>query len=356
MPPLSFEEARAQFPVLERIAYLNAGTFGPIGRTTAEAVQAELERDVADGRSGMPYFGRVMGLRQAMRASLAALVSADPLQVALTASTTDGCNIVLAGLGLGPADEIVTTTDEHFGLIGPLAASAARVVVVAPDPEAIRAAVTPRTRLLALSQVLWTTGRVLPVRELREATGIPVLVDGAQSVGATSVDAAGLDFLTISGQKWLCGPDSTGALVVADPDRLRVASPSYFSQAGYEPDGRFEPRPGAARFESNWWPPSSLAGLLAAIEVRPAWAFDHAAAVAARCRALLATRVDVVTPDPCSTLVAFRAPGDPSELVETLATAGVHVREIPGTGLIRVSCGWWTSDGDLDRLLAALPA
>ena len=65
---------------------------------------------------------------------------------------------------------------------------------------------------------------------------------------------------------------------------------------------------------------------------------------------------EIVTPDPCSTLVAFRAPGDPSELVETLATAGVHVREIPGTGLIRVSCGWWTSDGDLHRLMAALPA
>ena len=100
----------------------------------------------------------------------------------------------------------------------------------------------------------------------------------------------------------------------------------------------------------------SLAGLLAAIEARPAWAFDHAAAVAERCRALLAYRVDVVTPDPRSTLVAFRAPGDPSALVETLSAAGVHVREIPGTGLIRVSCGWWTSDDDLDRLMAAVPA
>ncbi len=348
--------ARSAFPVLEQIAYLNAGTFGPLASATVAAAHSALERDLREGRTGLPFFASAMELRQTVRERLAAFVSADPLQVALTGSTTDGCNIVLSGLGLGPDDEIVTTTDEHFGLLGPLGASSARVIVVEPDPDSIKAAVTPRTRLLALSQVLWTTGRVLPVRELREATGIPVLVDGAQSVGAIPVAATGSDFLTISGQKWLCGPDSTGALIVADPDRLEVTSPSYFSQATYEPDGHFEPRPGAARFEPNWWPSSSLAGLLAAMESRPAWAFDHAAAVAERCRELLSTRVEVVTPDPCSTLVAFRAPGESAALVETLAAAGVHVREIPRRGLIRVSCGWWTSDGDIDRLVAALPA
>src|SRR4029079_6642433 len=131
---------------------------------------------------------------------------------------------------------------------------------------------------------IWTTGRVLPVRELRAETGIPILVDGAQSVGAIPVAAAGLDYLTISGQKWLCGPDATGALVVADPDGLRISAPSYFSQADYESDGQSGPKPGAARFDPGWWPPSSLAGLLAALDCRPSWALDHAAAVGARLR------------------------------------------------------------------------
>jgi len=354
---VTFEEARAQFPVLEKIAYLNAGTFGPISRPTYQAVSGELERDYREGRSGGPNFVRVMELREQVRDRIAALVGAEPLQVTLTTSTTEGCNIVLGGLGLGPDDEIVTTTDEHFGLLGALATSGARIVVVAPDAEAIRAAVTPRTRLLALSQVIWTTGRILPVLDLRAQTGIPVLVDGAQSVGAIPVSAAGLDYLTVSGQKWLCGPDATGALVVADPERLAVSAPSYFSQTAYEPNGRFEPKPGAARFDTGWWPASSLSGLLAALDGRPSWAFDHAASAAERCRQLLADMVEVVSPLEAerSTLVAFRPAAPPAEIVEALHAANVHVREIPNAGLVRVSCGWWTSDDDLDRLLAALP-
>ena len=345
------EEGRSLFPVLERLAYLNAGTFGPIARPTAAAVQEQLDADLVDGRFGKEYFERMLELRKQARVVLGGLVGAAPEQVALTGSTTDGCNIVLAGLDLQPENEIVTTTEEHFGLLGPVHASGARVVAVEPDPAAILAAVTPRTRLLALSQVLWTSGRALPLRELREQTGVPVLADGAQSVGAIPVDATGLDFLTISGQKWLCGPDSTGALVVADPDRLRIARPSYFSQKGYEPSGSFEPADGAARFDPGWLSSAVLAGLLAAIAGRPDWAYDQAAAQATRCRELLAPLAEVVSGD--TTLVAFRHE-DPPALVEQLAATGVIVREIPKTGLVRVSCGWWTNEDDLQRLVGAL--
>lgn len=345
------EEARALFPVLARRAYLNAGTFGPLAKPTVAAVREQLDADLADGRSGKDYFERMLELRRRVREAVGGLVGAPAALVALTGSTTDGCNIVIAGLDLAPEDEIVTTTEEHFGLLGPIHASGARVVVVEPDPDAIRGAVTPRTRLLALSQVLWTSGRALPVRELREQTGVPVLVDGAQSVGAIPVDAAGLDFLTISGQKWLCGPDSTGALVVADPERLRVARPSHFSQTAYEPSGSFEPAGGAARFDPGWLSAAVLAGLLTAVELHPDWAYERAAGQAARCRELLTSHVQLVPGD--ATLVAFRHE-DPSGLVERLAAAGVVVREIPKTGLVRVSCGWWTNEDDLQRLVDAI--
>ena len=164
---MTFEEARAQFPVLERYAYLNAGTNGPLARSTVAAVVDQVERDLAGGRSGQAWIDRVLALRDEVRAGLAAVIDVDPGLVAITDSTTRGCGIVIAGLDIGSADEIVITDQEHFGLTGPVHASGARVVVTAADEESILAAVTPRTRLVATSHVLWTTGRKLDLERLR---------------------------------------------------------------------------------------------------------------------------------------------------------------------------------------------
>ncbi|MFO7571223.1 MAG: aminotransferase class V-fold PLP-dependent enzyme [Gaiellaceae bacterium] len=353
---MTFEEARAQFPVLERYVYLQAGSVGPLAQQTIDAMREAEERGLRNGRGSRAQFERILADREAIRAELAELVGVEPDQVALTASTTDGCNVVLAGLDLQAGDEVITTTDEHFGLLGPLHASGATVIVVEPDPEKIESAVTSRTRLLAFSHVLWTTGAILPVHELRARLGIPILVDGAQSVGAMPVDAGGLDYYTISGQKWLCGPEGTGALVVADPDGLRVGRPSYLSQQGYEPDGNFVPRDGAARFDPNVTPNALVAGLRVALAMQPDWRFDRSAEMAERLRERLATvGRNVVIPEERATLVSWRVPVEESAaVVERLAEADVILRDLPGRGLVRASVGWWTSDDDLDRLVSAL--
>ncbi len=353
---MTFEEARGQFPVLERLAYLQAGSVGPLGRGTIAAMSTAEEQSLHEGRGGLQQFEHLLVSREELRADVAALVGVDVETVSLTASTTDGCNIVLAGLDLGPGDEVVTTTDEHFGLLGPLHASGARVVVVPPDPERILEAVTSRTRLLALSHVLWTTGQVLPVRELRVESGLPILVDGAQSVGAIPVDLAGLDFYTISGQKWLCGPEGTGALVVAEPEDLRVGRPSYLAQDGYEPDGAFTPRAGARRFDPNLTPNGLAAGFRAALEALPEWRYERGFEIAERCRAALADAgADVIVPEERATLVSWRVPAEGSaEVVSRLAEANVIVRDLPGRGLVRASVGWWTNDEDVERLVGAL--
>jgi L-cysteine/cystine lyase len=348
---VTFEEARAQFPVLDRFAYLNAGSAGPLPRAAIEAAKTRLERDLAAGRSGKEYIAELLELRERIRGGIAAVLGASPELVALTDSTTRGCQIVVAGLGLGPDDEIVTSDQEHFGLTGQLRGSGARVVVAEADEKALLAAVTPRTRLMAVSHVLWTTGRRLDLARLRQPGGPPLLVDGAQSAGAVPVELGSTDFYTVSAQKWLCAPEPTGALYVRDPERLRVALPGFLAARSHEADGSFVPHDGAQRFDSGWIGAPTLAGLEAALGAHPEWRYEAAAKAAARCRELLEPLADVVTPPGQSTLVSFRPPGDTTELVAKLAERGVVVRELPGRNLVRASCGWWTSEDDLRRLV-----
>jgi L-cysteine/cystine lyase len=354
-------EARAQFPVFERVAYLNAGSEGPLARPTLDAMAAALSEDAAHGRGSTAYVDRLFALRDRTREQLAGLLTVGADRVALTGSTSDSVRIVLAGLRLGPGDEILTSDSEHFGLVGPLHASGATVRPVpvrgrtaAEALDGLVAAVTPRTRLLALQHVSWMTGQVLPIAELKEATGLPMLVDGAQAAGAIPVDASGFDFYTVSAQKWLCGPDSTGALVVADPEALPVALPGHLAPCRFAPDGSFEPRTGAARFDWGWIGAPTLAGLAAALDFHPEWRYERAAEMAARCRDVLGERFDVVGEPGHGTLVSVRARERAADVVARALDRGVVLREIPQTGLIRVSCGYWTNEDDLERLVEAL--
>src|SRR4051794_5983608 len=288
---MTFEEARAQFPVLERYAYLNAGTNGPLARATVEAMTEWNQRDLAQGRGGKAYFEQILALRERAREALADLLELAPENVALVSSTTNACNVVLAGLDLTAGDEIVTTDVEHFGLLGPLLASPAKVRLAhvrdsGPEeaPRLVSEQVTSRTKLIALSHVSWVTGNSLLPSELPRRPELPILVDGAQSAGVCPTGAGEFDFYTVSGQKWLCGPDSTGALYVRNPERLRVALPTYMSQAAYDVEATFTPKAGAHRFDSVWQAPGILAGLVAALEAAPGGRYDRAAEMAGNCR------------------------------------------------------------------------
>ena len=347
---MDYDAARAQFPVLERQAYLNAGSSGPLPRAAVEAAQAWLARDLEQGRSGMPYIEELAGLREQARAGFAAVVGSSPEQIALTDSTTRGCQIVLAGLGLTAADEIVTTDEEHFGLLGPLHASGARVVVTSADEDSVLAAITGRTRLIAVSHVLWTTGRKLDLARLKEA-GLPLLVDGAQAAGAIPLGSRGRGLLHDQRTEMaLRAPSRPAGCSSVSLSSCRSRLPSYFAMTAHEPDGSYTARNGARRFDSGWIAGPILSGLVASLACHPEWRYERAAEMAARCRELLEPLVEVVTPPGHSTLVSFRPAGDPGELVRSLDERGVIVRDIPGHGVVRASCGWWTNEDDLERL------
>lgn len=362
---MTWPEARARFPVLERHAYLNAGTFGPLSRATLEAAAALRSWEGTHGRAGKDYFETMLARRERVRELIAAQIRVPAANVALTDSTTQGVHIALAGLGLGDGDEVVTTDAEHFGLTGPLVATGAKLRIArvrgaksADVFDLVRAQVTPRTRLVAISAVSWIDGAVFPWHELREETQLPVLVDGAQGAGAIEVDATGADFYTVSAQKWLCGPDATGALYVADPDELTPRLVAYPSAESYDiGEGTWVPKEGARRFDATFTPAASLAGLEAALTDLPDGRFDRARELAERCRGLLLEQGhDVVTEEGQATLVSFRWPGDTTEAAAALYKRGVILRELPGTGLLRASVGWWNDGSDLERLVEALAA
>ena len=306
---------------------------------------------LAQGRGSMSAFEESTAHETALRESLAALINVPAENVLLTTSTTEGCNLVVNGLELGPDDEVVTTDGEHPGLLLPLEASGARIkkarVVDIPATDAlesITAEVTPATRLIALSHVVWLNGHVLPLADIKRVTGLPLLVDGAQSVGAIPVDASVADWYTVSGQKWLCGPETTGALYVADHERLKPRMKSYFAVA----------RTDATRLQVVHLGHPLVAGLRAAIADLPEGVFRRAAELVARCReALIAAGFEVRTEGGHGTLISFRVPGEPADVVKAAYERGVVIRHLPD-GWLRASVGWWNDKGDIERLVGAL--
>jgi L-cysteine/cystine lyase len=351
---------RSEFPVLAELAYLNAGTDGPLPARAVEAARAELDRELAEGRA-LAHFERRRELGDALREAYARALRADPADVALTTSTTEGMAQVVTGMDLRPGDEILTSDEEHPGLQGALAA--ARDIMGATIREVpfalVAQEVGPATRLVACSHVSWATGAFAPA-ELAELD-VPVLLDGAQGLGAIDVDvsALGCDAYAGAGQKWCCGPDGSGALWVSSDftDQLAVSRRGYGNvkdgnlglDAVVHADGR--------RFDAPALSAEALACSLAAAEVLEAFGWERvwerARTLAAHLDEMLAERGREPLPRGESTLVSFPSPDAEAERTE-LAEQGVLIRNIPGRGCLRASVGAWNDEGDLDRLVGAL--
>lgn len=350
---------RDEFPVLERIAYLNAGTDGPVPRRAAEAAHQAIATETDEGRAGKAFFDLAMSRRDQIRQRVAWLMGCPPGEVALTHSTTDGLNLVLRGLRLERGDEVVTSDEEHPGLLAPLAALEAETgITVRTAPFArLAEAVTGRTRLVTCSHVSWINGQVVDLTELDGS--VPVLLDGAQGLGAVPVDppALGCTWYAAAGQKWLCGPDQSGLLWVhADSvEELGAPWPSYISLS--EP-ARAQDLPlheGASRFDLGFPNLHDGAWWLAALETFEQAGWDDVLRRGPRLASQLADalreRGIEVAPRGDSTLVAW-TDSDAEGFVERAAAAGVVVRNLPGRGLVRASVGAWSNEDDLERLLA----
>lgn len=358
--PVTNEDLRRRFPVLEQLAYLNAGTDGPLAATAARAAAEELRGETERGRT-REHFERRGELGSALREAYARALGCDSGDVALTTCTSEGLSIVIDGLDLRPGEEILTSDEEHPGLLGALAAARdLHGVSVRMAPlDRIEEAVGPDTRLVACCHVGWMSGLLAPTALAQ--LDVPVLLDGAQGVGAVRVDVRelGCDAYAGAGQKWLCGPDGTGMLYVSPSLRARVRSRrrGYGNLADPELGIDAHLHEDARRFDTPALSAEALAAALAAIAVFEEFGWER---IHDRARSLADTLVErlrelgrEIAPRDATTLVSF-ASADPEAERDALAAAGVVLRNIPDRPWLRASVGAWNDQSDLDRLLAGL--
>ena len=352
---------RAQFPVFARYAYLNAGTDGPIPQAAAEAVRARIVEDTEQGRVGQAYFEQTRKLAADVRAGYAEVLGADPTEVALTGSTTDGLNTVIAGLTLRRGDEILTTDQEHPGLLAPLRrVNLVHGVTIRAVPfQEIAGEVGPHTRLVACSHVSWVGGSVVDAAAIK-ATGVPLLLDAAQALGAVPVEVhqLGCDYYAASGQKWLCGPDGSGCLWVRPEllDGIEPPWPGYGTLSDHLDCLQSGLTDGVPRLDQGFPPALRSAWALASLNVlREAgwgWVHERASTLAGRLADLLRERGKTVLPRGDSTLVSWET-ADAEADVKRLRELGMLLRSIPTHQVMRASVGAWTSEDEVERLAAA---
>ena len=371
---------RAQLPALQTTGYFNTGSNGPIPLVAFEAADAVARRELEQGRIVPGAYLENRERNRRFAALAASIFGTDADEIALTHSATEGLGTALMGMTWNPGDEVVTTFEEHPGLMLPLALLARRFGVITRYAdfgdgacgvvEALARQISSRTRVIALSHVLWSTGAVLPLREISELARrhhLMVLVDGAQSAGQVPVDlhALDVDVYAMAGQKWLCGPEATGLLYVRR-DRFADIAPTYARYGQFEASGYFIPAEGAKRYEIGEFYSPAIAAQEAALrwlrdEVGFDWAYDRIATLGADFRRRLTTidGVAVITPrEPMAGLVNFMIPGlTPQEVTSQLYERGYTIRYVevaPCTASARASIGWWNTEQEVAGLASAI--
>ena len=261
---------RAQFLIPPDRIYLNNGTLGPSPHIVVDAVTEHTRRVAMTYPPGVAW--------DDLKQSLSSLLGGDADGFVFPRNTPEAMNFVAHGIELAPGDEVLTTDHEHIGGLEPwrlvttrqglpLRVVALPVPALSPDEllEAVWSGVTDRTRVMCVSHLTFTTGTILPIRELADRCaerGIVLAVDGAHPPGMMRLDLGELggDFYASSPHKWLLAPQGTGLLYISEGWRERLWP--TLASGGWD-----DLSLGAQRFNHmGTMDESRLAGLLAACE------------------------------------------------------------------------------------------
>jgi L-cysteine/cystine lyase len=375
------QRVRQEMPATTSSIYLNAGTFGPIPNCVREAMQERMQEEWREGRLGAKSFERIGEIYAQARSRVAHLLHANESEITLTDNTGEGMNIICYGINWQKGDEVITTNHEHISGLAPLYqlrdrfGITIRIADLGPRAErsvrtVIEPLITPRTRLIALSHVTWTTGAILDVQAVARMAhehNIPVLIDGAQSAGNIPVDVKALeaDFYAIPMQKWLCGPDGTGALYVHNAS-LSLVTPTYvgYYSISHEDDSAWTFRSGAQRFEVGGRQTAAIAGqaaVLTWLETIVGYEWLHTRIAALNLYAYNALKdipaLSILTPQPGTNgILSFSIAGhDDSEIVQRLRTEhNILIRNIPANHALRISTNFYNLEEEIDTLTQAL--
>jgi selenocysteine lyase/cysteine desulfurase len=362
---------RDQFLIPPDRIYLNNGTLGPSPRVVVEAVTEHTRLVATTYPPGIAW--------DDLKRSLSTLLGGHVDGFVFPRNTTEAMNFVAHGLELEPGDEVLTTDHEHIGGLEPWRLVTTRQglplqVASLPVParsaaellDAVWSGVTDRTRVLCVSHLTFTTGTILPIRELANRCteqGIVLAVDGAHPPGMIQLDldALGGDFYASSPHKWLLAPQGTGLLYVSEGWRERMWP--TLASGGWD-----DLSLGAHRLNHmGTMDGSRLAGLLAASEFFLAIGMDRVEARVRYLQGLLQDGlasipgVTITTPTDNSmraAMISFRVEGVESSALQghLSRTRQIRTRVIGeyDYGWMRLSTHIYNGPDDIERVLELL--
>jgi len=368
---LTPRDLRADVPALGEAAYFNFGAHGPSPERVVEAASDFVAAHEFGSGTTDPY-EHAFDAYETVRERVADFVGAEPAEIALTESTTDGITRIAGAIDWEPGDVVVRTDLEHPAGVLPwkrLEREGVEVRVVETedgriDREAYAEAVAD-ARLVCFSAITWTHGTRLPVADLVEIAdeaGAFTLVDAVQSPGQVEMDASawGADAVAAAGHKWLLGPWGSGFLYVDREAADELAPRAVGYRSVEDPDGdAIAFKPGTKRFEVGTTTPAAHAGLVEALDAIDAVGLP---AIEDRIASLTDRLKDGVPDDRLlspreyeSGLVTIDV-DDPEATVERLADEGIVVRSLPHPDAVRASVHAVSTEAEIDRLVDALAA
>jgi selenocysteine lyase/cysteine desulfurase len=370
---------RALFPALKKWAYFAWAATAPLSARAADAMRRQIA-GARDEGGGAGTWKEWYETYERVRHATAALTGAAPEEIALLKNTSEGVSTVAFGLDWKAGDNLVLPHGEFPANVYPWLALRERGVElrrIAPDSagrftrEDVARLMDDRTRLVALSFVSYATGfraDLGTIGKLCRDRGIFLFVDAIQGLGALPFDVRtmAVDAFAADGHKWLCAPEGLALFYVRREhhERLRPLSRGWWSvaQAGrYE----LEDQPladSARRYECGTLPTANAYGLRAALELVHEVGIE---AISARIRELTGKATQALRSrgfkvlraegeGEWSGIVSCETPGgDPKPLAADLEKRGVLVTARGGR--LRLAVHAWNDEGDIERLLDALP-